>query len=121
MAVSREKEITVDKEIGEVYALIENEFRKKTETIMEERELLEETGIFSIFFKRGILSNGEYLTIDLQKTEEDRTKISMVSRSKVEKTVYDWGKNDKNIRLILELMGVVKKREKKGVYYPGRK
>lgn len=121
MAVSREKEITVDKEIGEVFGLIENEFRKKTETIMEERELLEETGTFKIFFKRSILSNGEYLTIDLQKTEENGTKISMVSRSKVEKTVHDWGKNDKNMRLILELMGVVKKREKKGVYYPGRK
>ena len=121
MAVSREKEIVVDMEIGEVFGRIENEFRKKTETIMEERELLEETGTFRIFFKRGILSNGEYLTIDLLKTEEGKTKISMVSRSKVEKTVHDWGKNDKNIRLILELMGVVKKREKKGVYYPGRK
>lgn len=121
MAVSREKEIVVDMEIGEVFGRIENEFRKKTETIMEERELLEETGTFRIFFKRGILSNGEYLTIDLLKTEEGKTKISMVSRSKVEKTVHDWGKNDKNIRLILELMGVVKKREKKGVYYPGRR
>ncbi|MFH5835429.1 hypothetical protein ACHAL6_05040 [Proteiniclasticum sp. C24MP] len=121
MAVSREKEIVVDKDIKEVFSVIENEFRKKTETVMEERELLDDTGTFRILFKRSVLSNGEYLDVTLEKTEEEKTRISMVSRSKVEKTVHDWGKNDKNIRLILELMGVVPKREKKGVYYPGRK
>lgn len=121
MAVSKEKEITVDKDIEEVFALIENDFRKRTETVMEHRELLEEEGTFRIFFKKNMLSNGEYMEVSLARTEEGKTRISMVSRSKVEKTVHDWGKNEKNMRLILELMGVVPKREKKGVYYPGRK
>jgi len=121
MAVVKEKEIIVDKEISEVFALIENEFRKKNETVMENRELTEEEGVFRIFFKKSIVSNGEYMDIRLEKTEDEKTKISMVSASKVEKTLHDWGKNDKNIRLILELMGVVPKNEKKGVYYPGRR
>ncbi len=121
MAVVKEKEITVDKEISKVFALIEDEFRKKNETVMENRELNEEEGVFRIFFKKSLVSNGEYMDIRLEKVEEDKTRIVMVSASKVEKTVHDWGKNEKNIRLILELMGVVPKDEKKGVYYPGRR
>jgi hypothetical protein len=121
MAVSKEKEIVVDKDMKSVFAMIENDFRKREDTIMEKRELSEEEGVFRIFFKKGMISNGEYLDIRLSEVEEEKTKISMVSTSKIEKTVYDWGKNNKNIRLILELMGVVPKIEKKGVYYPGRK
>lgn len=121
MAVRKEKEIVVDKGIENVFSMIENDFRKREDTIMENRALSDEEGVFRIFFKKGMLSNGEYLDISLTKVEEEKTKISMVSTSKIEKTVHDWGKNNKNIRLILELMGVVPKIEKKGVYYPGRK
>jgi len=121
MAVRKEKEIVVDKELENVFSMIEDDFRKREDTIMENRNLSDEEGIFRIFFKKGMISNGEYLDIRLSKVEEEKTKISMVSTSKVEKTLHDWGKNNKNIRLILELMGVVPKIEKKGVYYPGRK
>ena len=121
MGIVKEKEIVVEKEISKVFALIENEFRMKTNTIMEHRELSDEDGVFRIFFKKSVVSNGEYLDIKLEKLEEEKTRIAMVSESKVKKTVHDWGKNEKNIRLILELMGVVPKNEKKGVYYPGRK
>jgi len=121
MAVSKEKEIVVDKDMENVFSMIENDFRKREDTIMENRNLSEEEGVFRIFFKKGMISNGEFLDIRLSRVEEGKTKISMVSTSKIEKTVHDWGKNNKNIRLILELMGVVPKIEKKGVYYPGRK
>lgn len=121
MAVRKEKEIVVDKELENVFSMIEDDFRKREDTIMENRNLSDEEGIFRIFFKKSVISNGEYLDIRLSKVEEEKTKISMVSTSKVEKTLHDWGKNNKNIRLILELMGVVPKIEKKGVYYPGRK
>lgn len=121
MAVVKEKEVVVDIELSKVFGLIENEFRKKTETIMEHRELLEDEGVFRIFFKKSMVSNGEYLDIALSRVEEGKTRIAMVSQSKVEKTVHDWGKNEKNMRLILELTGVVPKDEKKGVYYPGRR
>lgn len=121
MAVSKEKEIVVDKNMENVFSMIENDFRKRVDTIIEDRALSEEEGVFRIFFKKGMISNGEYLDIRLSRVEEGKTKISMVSTSKIEKTVHDWGKNNKNIRLILELMGVVPKIEKKGVYYPGRK
>ncbi len=121
MAVFKEKEIVVDKDMADVFTIIENDFRKRNETIMENRELTDEEGMFRIFFKKSMVSNGEYLDIKLTKVEEEKTRITMVSTSKVVKTVHDWGKNNKNIRLILELMGVVPKDEKKGVYYPGRK
>ena len=121
MAVHKEKEIVVDKDMENVFSMIENDFRKREDTIMENRALSEEEGVFRIFFKMGMLSNGEYMDITLSNVEDGKTKISMVSTSKIEKTVHDWGKNNKNIRLILELMGVVPKIEKKGVYYPGRK
>lgn len=120
MAIRKEKELEVNLPLEKAFMLIEGEFRKKAETLMEERELTETEGFFRIFFKKSMVSNGEYLTVRLTK-EEEKTKVSMASESKVEKTVYDWGKNEKNMTLILEILGVVKKDEKKGVYYPGRR
>ncbi|SDI89318.1 hypothetical protein [Proteiniclasticum ruminis] len=121
MAVRKEKELEVNVPLEKAFQMIEAEFRKKQETVMEERELTETAGFFKIFFKKSMVSNGEYLTVNLEKLDEEKLKLSMVSESKVEKTVHDWGKNEKNMRLILEILGVVKKDEKKGVYYPGRR
>lgn len=121
MAVRKEKELEVQIPLEKAYQLIEAEFRKMQETVIEERELTETEGFFKIFFKKSMVSNGEYLTVNMEKLEEEKVKLSMVSESKVEKTMYDWGKNEKNMRLILEILGVVKRDEKKGVYYPGRR
>lgn len=121
MAVRKEKELEVQITLEKAYQLIEAEFRKMQETVIEERELTETEGVFKIFFKKSMVSNGEYLTVNMEKLEEEKVKLSMVSESKVEKTMYDWGKNEKNMRLILEILGVVKRDEKKGVYYPGRR
>ena len=121
MAVVKEQETVVQMPLKKVYDLIEADLRKRTETLMEERHLTEEDGFFKIFFKKSMVSNGEYLEVRLHKEGEMETKLSMVSKSKVEKTVHDWGKNQKNIHLILQIIGVMKQDEKKGVYYPGRK
>jgi len=120
MSVVVEKTVTVPVSLTEAFKKIEAFFRQKLETTMEERNLSPEEGYFKVNFKKSIISNGEVLTIRL-KPQEEGIEVQMVSASTVEKTKYDWGKNDRNIRLVLELLGVVKKRETKGVYYPGQR
>lgn len=105
MAVIKESETVVAQNLEKVYAKIENFFRTRTDTIMGSRELLENEGFFIINFKKSIVSNGEELTINLVKQSEEETQIKMVSKSIVEKTKGDWGKNERNMKLVLQQLG----------------
>ena len=52
-----------------------------------------------------MVSNGEEMTINLEEIEENKTKINMVSESTVEKTKFDWGKNERNMKTLMEKIG----------------
>ncbi len=105
MAVVKEKEIVIEQNIKQVYAKIEAYFRSRSETTMESRELLDEVGDFKIRYKKSLVSNGEVLTIRLENQDEGQTKIQMMSKSTVEKTTFDWGKNERNMNLVLTQLG----------------
>ncbi len=105
MAVVKEMETVIDQNLKQVFTKIETYFRSRKETTMESRELLEDVGSFKIRYKKGMASNGEVLTIHLDTQGENQTKINMVSSSTVEKTKYDWGKNERNMKLVLEQLG----------------
>lgn len=77
MAVRKEKELEVQIPLEKAFQMIEGEFKKKQETVMEERELTETEGTFKIFFKKSMVSNGEYLTIRMEKLSEEKVKLSM--------------------------------------------
>ncbi len=115
MAVEKSNETVIDLNLAQVYAKIENYFRGINETTMESRELLEDEGKFRVSYKKSMVSNGEVMTIHIEKQDDEKTKIKMVSRSTVEKTQYDWGKNEKNMKLVLETLGV-KLNEKKRLH-----
>jgi stress response protein SCP2 len=106
MAVIKTREVTVQKGIKDVFNRIENFFRKMQEVIITSSELQEESGTFTITFNRTLKSNGEVMTINLTKVEENLTEIFIQSESTVKKTVTDWGKNEQNIRYVLDLFGL---------------
>ena len=106
MAVIKTREVNVQKGIKDVFNRIENFFRKMQEVIITSSELQEESGTFVITFNRTLKSNGEVMTISLTKVEENLTEIFIQSESAVKKTVTDWGKNEQNIRYILDLFGL---------------
>lgn len=105
MAVSKENETIIAQNLKQVYAKIESFFRSRNETTMSSRELLDDQGTFTVHFKKSMVSNGEELTILLEKCQDDQTKIKMVSKSTVEKTKFDWGKNERNMKLVLHQLG----------------
>lgn len=106
MAVVKEKEVVINQSLKQVYGKIEQYYRSKNQTTMKERDLSEGKGLFVVTYKKGMVSNGEILTVSLEEVEDNKTRINMVSKSIVEKTKYDWGKNEKNMRLLLEEIGV---------------
>ena len=117
MAVVKVREVRVEKKIEDVFKRIEGFFRKAQEVIITSSTLEEETGSIIITFNKSIVSMGEVMTVNLTKVEENITEIYVESTSTGEKTVYDWGKNEKNIRLVLELFGLEEKNEKKRLPY----
>lgn len=106
MAVVKESEIVVNMGLKEAYNKLEQYYRGKNETTMKDRELTEKEGYITVVFKKSMVSNGEMLTITLEDVEDQKTKVKMVSQSVVEKTKYDWGKNERNMKLVLEQLGV---------------
>lgn len=106
MAVIKTRDVSVQKGIKDVFNRIESFFRKIQEVIITSSELQEESGNFVITYNRSLKSNGEVMTINLTKVEENLTEIYIQSESTVKKTVTDWGKNEQNIRFVLDLFGV---------------
>ncbi len=110
MAVIKTREVNVQKGIKDVFSRIESFFRKMQEVIVTSSDLQEENGNLVITFSKSLISNGEVMTINLTKVEENLTEIFIQSESTVKKTVSDWGKNEKNIRLVLDLFGLEAKK-----------
>ena len=106
MAVMKKKEVVVDQSLKQVYGKIENYYRTIKETTMKDRELSEGMGNFTVTYKKSMVSNGEVLSIHLEEIEDNKTKIKMVSESTVEKTKFDWGKNERNMKTLMEKIGV---------------
>lgn len=117
MAVVKVREARVEKKIEDVFKRIEEFFRKAQEVIITSRTLEEENGRIIITFNKSIVSLGEVMTVNLTKVEENLTEIYVESTSVGPKTVYDWGKNEKNIGLVTELFGLEGKNEKKRIPY----
>jgi len=110
VAVIKTREFSVQKGIKDVFNRIESFFRKMEVVIITSSELQEESGNFIITFNKTLKSNGEVMTINLTKVEENLTEIFIQSESIVKKTVTDWGKNEQNIRFILDLFGLEAKK-----------
>lgn len=110
MAVIKTREVSVQKGIKDVFNRIESFYRKMQEVIVTSSDLQEENGNFVITFNKSLISNGEVMTINLTKVEENLTEIFIQSESTVKKTVSDWGKNEKNIRFVLDLFGLEAKK-----------
>ncbi|MGB4588018.1 MAG: hypothetical protein WBI17_02135 [Clostridiaceae bacterium] len=110
MAVIKMREVSVQKGINDVFNRIESFFRKMQAVIVTSSELQEDSGNIVITFNRTLKSNGEVMTINLTKVEENLTEIFIQSESTVKKTVTDWGKNEQNIRYILDLFGLEAKK-----------
>jgi len=110
MAVIKIREVSVQKGIKDAFNRIESFFRKMQEVIITSSELQEDNGNFVITFNRTLKSNGEVMTIKLTKIEENLTELFIQSESTVKKTVTDWGKNEQNIRYILDLFGLEAKK-----------
>ena len=105
MAVIKKKEVVVDQSLKQVNKKIENYYRTVKETTMKDRELGEGVGNFTVTFRKSMVSNGEEMTINLEEIEENKTKINMVSESTVEKTKFDRGKNERNMKTLMEKIG----------------
>ncbi len=101
MGNEEEDRVKINKPYLQVFHQCKHSLKKNECEITSEDK---DAGIIKAEHGISVDSWGENITVEFEKLEENYTLVKLTSKSKVPVTLVDWGKNEQNVKSIMETL-----------------